>query len=121
MPKATVSTDTIRHELKSCEGGFVVVKRLTYGQLLTRREMSMRMEFAEQKGRAAKAEMSMPQLEVTIFEFAHCVVEHNLEDESGRLLDFRKESDLVQLDPRIGDEIGSVLDKLNQFETELGN
>jgi hypothetical protein len=46
------------------------------------------------------------------------VVDHNLEDADGRKLDFRNLADFDNLDPRIGEEIGKLLDELNNFEDE---
>jgi hypothetical protein len=58
---------------------------------------------------------------VTQYEFSHCIVEHNLEDENEQLLNFSTPETLKALDPRVGDEISQLIDRLNQFEmVDLG-
>ena len=88
MPKAVVSIDDrIRKELKTCPGGYVVLKRLSYGQYLKRQEQAMQMRFAG-NAQNASGDIEMAQRRVAQYEFQHCIVEHNLENESGQLLDF---------------------------------
>jgi hypothetical protein len=64
-------------------------------------------------------DVSMMQLAVAQYEFQNCLVEHNLEDENGNTLSFPQ--DMGRLNPRIGEEISSLIDKLNQFEVSEGN
>ncbi len=126
MPRATVNTsDTERIDLKSCPEGYVLLKRLTYGQVLQRRDMVGNMVM-EQKGKGQKiadmaVTMQMAQQKVGAFELANCVVEHNLEDEDGNLLNFKSLTILDTLDPRVGQEIAGHIDRMNQFEDEFPN
>jgi hypothetical protein len=127
MPRATVDTEThLTVNLKTLPEGYVVLKRMSFGEKLDRRAMSASMEVPmgrsggrNRKGRQddARATMALMQAKVTLFEFAHCIVEHNLEDERGRTLDLSSESD-KKLDPRIGDEIDQAISELNNFEDE---
>lgn len=125
MPRATVNiNDTERFELKSCEGGFVVLKRMTYGQMLQRRDMVMAMRTTSSgSGKSSSTDMlmEMANKKVAVFEFSHCIVEHNLEDENEKLLDFKSINILDVLDPQIGAEIGTRIDSMNQWEEELPN
>jgi hypothetical protein len=123
MPRATVNIqETIRKDLKTLPEGYVVLRRLTYGQFLQRREMMASMKFSgNQKTQGYEAEMAAAGRKVAEFEFANCIAEHNLEDDDGQLLDFRRSASVHLLDPRIGDEISSYIDEMNQFEAELGN
>jgi hypothetical protein len=77
------------------------------------------------RGQAASSEteISMLQKAATQIDFQHCIVDHNLEDENERKLDFRSFSDIDSLDPRIGEEISSLIDEMNNFasEEEVGN
>lgn len=117
MPKATGSSETEQHDLKTCPGGYVVLRRMTYGEFIKRREMlsGMRMEG---KGRDAQAVLQLANEQVTQFEFSRCIVDHNLEDDSGRKLNLGSPKDFSQLDTRIGQEIGELIDKMNQLHNE---
>lgn len=126
MPKATTSINDIEHhDLKSCAGGFVKLRRLNWSEMLERRTMTGQMNMvASAKSNSSQemvASMSLANKKVTEFEFKNCIVEHNLEDDNGNLLDFRSPVAFVLLDPRIGDEIDRLINKMNQFEEDLGN
>ena len=123
MPRATNNiNETERFDLKSCPGGFVVLRRLTYGQYLERQGLAMQLQMQSVgKKSDAKIDIDMAQQKVAEFEFKHCIAEHNLEDDQGNLLDFRQAFTLTMLDPRIGQEIGDCIAKMNDFEAELGN
>lgn len=117
MPKATVDTSTERYDLKTCEGGFVEIKRMPYGEWLTRSEIAMQTFFESQKGQKSfKGEMVMRNNAVTSFEFKNCIVNHNLEDADGNALDFRSPVALQVLDPRIGNEISEYIRELHEFD-----
>jgi hypothetical protein len=119
MPRATVDlSSTERYELKSCPpDGFVVLKRLNYGDKLRRQDIYMQMQMRiDSKGSAGDLSMSAAAEKVAQFEFARCVVDHNLEDESGRKLDFKSPADVIRLDPRIGEEINGYLTEMNNFD-----
>jgi hypothetical protein len=55
---------------------------------------------------------------VTEFEFGTCIAEHNLEDENGNLLDFKRPAHVAILDSRVGDEIAEAIDKMHSLEDE---
>lgn len=124
MPKATVSTETTRHNLVTLPGGFVDLRRLSFGEKQARTDMAMKMAFQGGGGEAASAVAEMSAAEVAFFEFSRCIVDHNLsrdEDETD-LLNFTKRADFEQLDPRVGDEIDQQISVMNNFDvTELGN
>lgn len=120
MPVATVRTDEFeKYNLKTVEGGWVDLRRLTYGEKLKRRSMTGSMTMRSERGkRDFEAEMQLINEAASAFDFAHCVVDHNLEDETGRKLNFASRQDLQRLDPRVGDEIETLMDGLNNFESE---
>ena len=121
MPRATNNiNDTIRVDLKSCPGGFVVLRRMSYGQRLKRDAMALDMSMRSQ-GKERVIDIEAAQEEVTFFEFASCVAEHNLEDERGDLLRFSEKYAVVALDARIGAEISAEIEKLHDFQADLGN
>jgi len=114
MPKATVSIEPERKDLESCPGGFVVLKRLSYGQFLARQDMSMEMKFGN-KNSDSQGDITLMQRRVVAYEFANCIIEHNLEDSNGKLLNFKDPNALSSLDPRIGNEINKYIDEMHQF------
>lgn len=116
MPKAVVDfNETEKYDLKSCPGGFVVLKRLSYGEKLHRQTIAMDVS-ATGSGKQAKMSMQSMHQKVAAFEFSRCIVEHNLEDQNGGLLDFKKPQDVERLHPQIGEEIDTLLGKLNNWE-----
>lgn len=128
MPRAVVTTeDQRRFELKTLppsdgeEGGFVVIRRMPYGEYLTRREMATAMTMKGTDN--VEATINAMNAKVTEMEFAKCIVEHNLEDANGTLLDFRNRVAvaMAMLDPRIGDEIAKYIGEMNNFEEALKN
>jgi hypothetical protein len=124
MPKATAaSLDNEKISLKTLEGGFVELRRMTYGQLLKRRSMAMNMKFGGRGKNDFEGEMALANQKVTEFEFASCIVDHNLEDDNGNLLNLANPVDIAKLDPRIGSEIDTNISRMNNFEDddETGN
>jgi len=123
MVKATVSRDTERKDLKTLpsmngeEGGFVELRRMTYGEFLHRRDMVSKMSFDGQ-GKDTKATMEMAQALVTQYEFKICIVDHNLTDDNDNPIDFRSTKALSNLDPRVGEEISTYIDEMNKWEPE---
>lgn len=123
MPKAVADTTEITHfELKSLAEGFVDLKLMTYGQMLARQDMMMHMRMEAAKGQSnASMEVSMLNEKVAVFDFSNCVVDHNLEDADGNKLLLSSSEAVKKLHPRIGQEIGDLINKLNQFEDEVKN
>jgi len=124
MPKASASlTETERHELKTCPGGYVVARRLSYGEKLTRRAMvsSMKIESGgKNKKKDFAGEMNLVNEQATLFDFQKCIVDHNLfkDDEETDKFNLARLDDIRQLDPRIGEEIDDFLSELNNFEDD---
>lgn len=138
MVRATVNLAPEKHNLKSVEGGFVTLKRLTYGQKVERQEMALenvmkadqgggnRKQRRSGRGQAENVEMTMKTMHraVTLFDFKNCIVDHNLENENGQKLNFQDPNSLNILDPKIGEEINQLIDDMNNFEEgeqEQGN
>jgi hypothetical protein len=71
------------------------------------------------RGKSTKAELDMLSTASTAFDFRACLVEHNLEDENGQLLNLSQSENISRLDPRIGEEISILIDELNNFEKDL--
>jgi hypothetical protein len=117
VPRATVNLEeTERVALASCPGGYVVLRRLTYGQLLHRRSMAASLRVQSGKGNSFSGEMQMVNEAVTRYEFASCVLDHNLEDDAGRKLNLTAEVDIQRLDPRVGEEIARHISRMNDLD-----
>lgn len=123
MPRATVTTDSVRYELNTCPGAYVLLRPMPYGTKLSRTDKAMKMTFKQQTGpkRRGQAQTSDTEVELlqkaaTMIDFQTCIVDHDLEDAAGRKLDFNQVADFDQLDPRIGEEIAKLIDELNNFE-----
>lgn len=122
MPKATTNvSDTEKHDLKTCPGGIVVLRRMNYGEVLERRAMAGKMSFKGIHNEDPEAFLNMANRNVTEYEFRNCIVDHNLTDENDVPLDFRNSYTINMLDPRVGEEIASLIDAMNQAEKSLPN
>jgi hypothetical protein len=118
MPNAVLDTSTTtRVDLKTCPGGFVLLKRMSYGDILKRRELQLKMTMSSgPKTKGFEGEMQLTSSAVSQFEFAHCIVDHNLEDASGRKLNLTSAADFIRLDPQIGQEIEKAIEDQNNYE-----
>lgn len=112
MPRATANTaEGQREELKTLDGGYVILRKLTYGEMLKRRDMSVRAS----SGRGRGVDIDFQQLEVAVFEFSKAVMEHNLEDENGNTLNLSDRNTVEKLDPVVAQEIETLIDNMNQL------
>lgn len=127
MPAAVVDMNsTQRFDLKSAPpDGYVVLRKMTFGQKLTRQQNAMKINMEMQRksrGGNTKANMEMESLQSALYDFKNCVVEHNLTDTSGNPLNLSTDFDVTRLDPRIGEEIATRIDEMNNFEdSDEGN
>lgn len=119
MPVATRQTETTRRELTSCPGGFIVLRQLSYDEMLERRDGGIKILMEQSPGRNvdSKTSMQIANRWSNQFTFPRCIVDHNLTDVNGVGLDFSK-PDLTfkHLDPKVGAEIERYIDELNQEE-----
>lgn len=119
MPKATTGGAPKKFSLQTLPGGFVTLRPLSYGELLTRREMGTKL--LGDMG-SSKIEVDTLQQLARAYDFEHCIADHNLyaDDAETEKLDFSNALTLTLLDPQIGQEIERLIDKLNEV-AELGN
>lgn len=118
MPRATMSNQEERFDLKSLDEGFVVLRRMSYGQVLERRSL-LKLSVSSKKGqKSLEGEMALANEKIQIFEFRFCIVDHNLEDEHGRKLNLTDPVVLRSLDPRVGTEIEGLISDMNNFEED---
>lgn len=127
MPLAVVTDNGgKRFELKSCPDAFVVLRQMTYGEWQRRSDLVSRISIesatpnktGRNNVRDLVQRVDTQSLEVALFEFKTCVKEHNLEDANGRMLQLGNRTDLERLDPRIGREIGQLIDEMNSWDDE---
>lgn len=117
MPEAGVKTTAEHFDLKTCEGGYVELRQLSYDELLERRDNAMQI--------LSKMGLKTPETQIKIanqttakFSFSRCIVDHNLTFD-GKPIDFSKpEVALRQLDPKIGKEIENLIDDMNEEEED---
>lgn len=124
MPVAIIDPNASeKFDLKSLEGGYVELRTMSYEAYLKRKDMITNIRISGGKGQESSGELTMANQKVAIFEFSECIVSHNLEDGSGELLDFSKATTLRKLHPKVGQEIGDLIDSMNQFleDEEQGN
>lgn len=114
MPKAVVSQDTERLDLKTLPGGFVELRRLSYGEILRRRDMAQSIRDSSAENGQAGVEGVFHVSVVTHYEFTKAIIDHNLEDDDGRKLNFADMKDLSKLDPRIAGEIEDKIAAMNE-------
>lgn len=120
MPVATVTTDYVRYDLKSLDEAFVCIRPLPYGKKLEVQERAMRMTMTGLDGNEEDFQMGaeFANKATRAIEFTFCIGDHNLEDVNGRKLDLSAVRTLDILDPRVGEEIGNLLDKVNGEEVD---
>lgn len=119
MPRAEVTSEAIKYDLVSCPpDGYVKIKQLPYHEMLVRRDRAGQL-FFDPSGEDTKVEISTLQAWARAYEFKHCIVEHNLEKKDGSPFDFSKDGELSFLDPRVGQEIEELIDKLHNVETDV--
>lgn len=122
MAVATIVESEVRFSLNSCPpDGFVVIRRMTYGERLRRQGMmsKMRMDMGDRKtGGNPVAEFEMFHEQVSAWEFANLVVQHNLTDANNKPLNFKNVADVHRIRGQVGDEITQYINKINEFEEE---
>jgi hypothetical protein len=121
MPVGTVTQEPVRFELKSLPpDGFVLLRQLPYWDVLERRDQGSRavMESSKRKkGQSQEDTQKMVIETLQVWErhytFKNCIVDHNITDDNGVLLDFNKANTLRMLNPKVGVEIERHIDGLN--------
>lgn len=133
MPKATVNPESHHYDLKTCPGGFVKLRTLSFHEMEMRKDIAGRM-YQEEKvatikraGRVTRDEEEMMRayfesmnVKVTEFEFRNCIIEHNLfvDDAETQLIDFGKPMMHWKLDPKIGEEISKYITELTVIDED---
>lgn len=117
MPVGTRKIETVKYDLKTLPGGYVELRQLSYDEMLERRDGATQILMERGIKNADSQQMNVKVLNrwSNQYSFPRCIVEHNITDDQGVLLDFSKpERVFPMLDPKLGAEIESLIDKLNQ-------
>jgi hypothetical protein len=110
------------YDLKSLEGGYVKLRRMSYGERLHRTDIAMTMSMQQdQRAKTGKMEIKQAQTSVGEFEFKTCIVDHNLEKEDGQPLNFKNGVDFSLLDGRVGEEISALIEEMHDWEATHPN
>jgi len=99
--------------------GYVVVRRMSYGEGLTRESKATRLLVAggsDNKGKDFQGEVDIQTEALALWDFANLIVEHNCQDLDGRLLNFKNVNDVKKLSDTVGKEIGKIIDDFNAAE-----
>jgi hypothetical protein len=122
MVRATLSTVPEEFRLETCEGGWVKLRRMSYGERLHRQDLAVSMQM-EADTKTRKTEMNVKQMQTAVaqFELSTCIVDHNLEDENDKKLNFKNPLTFSQLDGRIGEEIARYIEEMHDWESTLPN
>lgn len=128
MPRATVDQSPgEKILLETLPEGWVVLRRMSYGQKQERQELAMKMTMEmgatgnrqQRRQKGTKAQLDMLAMASTAFDFRASLVDHNLTDENDQKLDLTQLHVIKTLDPRVGEEISTLIDELNNFEKDL--
>lgn len=113
MPTATVAKHEEKFFLNTVPEGYVVIRRMTFGEKLERQDEMMRLH----AGMGDQGfEVAMMNKKTALKDFGNLVTDHNLTDENERPLNFKNQAHVLALDPRVGDEISDLIDKINNYE-----
>lgn len=122
MPRATLSMVPQEFALKSCPGGYVKLRRMSHGEMLHRQDIAMTMSMQQdQRSRTAQMDVKQSQTAVGRFEFATCIVGHNLTKDDDSPFNFKNDTDFQLLDGRIGEEIASYIEEMHDWEVAFPN
>ena len=115
MPVAVVTNNVSeKMMLKTLPEGYVIVRRMTYGEELERSQIATKFTMGAQVGSKDFAgELDVQTAKVALWDFSHLVIEHNLTDANDTLLNFKNATDVNRLDVTVGKEIGQIIDDFN--------
>jgi hypothetical protein len=109
--QATHQQKTKRFDnIPGLEGGWVEVRRLSHGERLDRLDESMHFE----GGGDGDTKVFVSTAKSRLFDFKHCIIDHNLEDADGRKLNLADPKDVRNLAGPVGDAIAEIINEHNQ-------
>jgi len=133
MPRIALQAEPTRFSLKSLPpDGYVVIKPLSFGQALERRQLATKLSVEQQAQRRKqsgagddskprkpdKMDIAIMQRASREYEFAYCIIEHNIEGPDGTPLNFKDRAAIDRLPKDLGEEIEKYLDEVNGEDNE---
>ena len=116
MPIAIQDETPIRHELNSLKGAWVETRKMNHGERTYRGQISTEYTVQGFLGREdTETQVRVVADAITQFDFKTCIVKHNLERASGKLLNLSDPKDIKALSGIVGAEIGAIINRENQF------
>ena len=112
MVRAVSNDETKRVELSTLPGGYVLLRKLTYGEDLRKRDIGTNIS----PGQGTTVEVKMDNLAVEAFEFERSIVEHNLTDENDQPLNLGDKNTLMRLDVSVAREIEEAINDINSID-----
>jgi hypothetical protein len=96
---------------------------MTYGELMASQDMMYQIQMKADEAGSDNPELGVDISRAAIMEFQirTCVTEHNLQDDSGRILDFKNAADVRVLDSNIGQEIAERIDEMHNWKKQFPN
>jgi len=117
MPKALASQETVRRDLQYCPpDGFVVLKKMNYGQVLKSRSLASKIDTPVEGDKSKSMQLEMTLDKQAVYDFSVSIMDHNLEDEEGKKLNMADISTVQRLDPQVAQEIEGYINELNNPE-----
>jgi hypothetical protein len=113
-----------QHEdLKTCPGGFIKARRMSYGELMTSQDLAYQVQMKASQENPDDPEMgvTMSRIAVVEFQLKTCILDHNLDGDNGDRLDFKQARDVHLLDANIGQEIVQIIDKMHDWQRQFPN
>lgn len=97
------------YELETAPGGWVTVRRLNHGQATERMDEILMFRPGSSPDTSVRV---LSNWKARLYDFANCIVDHNLGDvETGLKFDFSKSQDVIDLDEEVGDEIQTIINR----------
>jgi hypothetical protein len=123
MPRATVSMEPQHEDLKTCPGGYVEARRMSYGELMTSQDLAYQVQMRASQENPDDPEMgvTMSRIAVVEFQMKTCILDHNLDGDNGQKLDFKQARDVHLLDANVGQEIVQILDNMHNWQRQFPN
>lgn len=123
IPKATISLEPRRFDLKTLPEGYVELRRMSYGELMTSQDLAYQVQMRANEADASSPEvgLTVTRMAITEYQFRTCIVSHNLEDQTSRALDFSRAMDVHMLDSNVGQEISDIIDREHNWKQKYPN
>lgn len=124
MPRATVSMAPVEYHLKTLPTGWVKLRRMSYGELLTSQDMAYNVSVKQAENGSSgdpEAGINVTQARIFEYQFKICIVDHNLTNASDQKLQFGSPEAVHMLDSNVGQEINAQIEKMHRWDKQYPN